>query len=316
MVIDLTWSEEDTRSHIMALPCFSGVSSVQPLVGGLCNRNFVVEDAVGKFVVRIGGDIWVHGISQVSVQNAMRAAATLGVTPMLRYAEAGLVVTDFVTGRALRAEDVADEAILADWVARLRELHDGVRSTAGAMTYFWPFQVVRHYLHYCRANKGPHLAALDDLDSVVDGLEKLVKPYRPVFTHNDVVPQNAMIDLAGRVQLIDWDYGGFGHPYFDVSGIATNADAGPEVEARVIELYEGEVTPELWRTFRLFKVAVSLREYLWGIAQELSSDLDAETVGAGMAALYPDETPGYSGYADMNRRRYEHSLAEFRRFHQ
>ena len=136
-----------------------------------------------------------------------------------------------------------------------------------------------------------------------------------MFTHNDVVPQNAMVDTAGQVHLIDWDYGGFGHPYFDVSGLATNADADQDVEARVIELYEGEVTPDLWRTFRLFKVAVNLREYLWGIAQELSSGLDAETVGAGMSALYPDEVPGYSGYAAMNRRRYEASLAEFRRHH-
>ena len=84
MVIDLTWTDEATREHIGSLPCFTGVASVRPLVGGLCNRNFVVEDSAGKYVVRVGGDIWVHGISQVSVQNAMRAAAALGVTPALR----------------------------------------------------------------------------------------------------------------------------------------------------------------------------------------------------------------------------------------
>lgn len=314
-MIDLTWTDEATREHIGSLPCFTGVASVHPLVGGLCNRNFVVEDSAGKYVVRVGGDIWVHGISQVSVQNAMRAAAALGVTPALRHAEPGLVVTDFVEGRALRPEDVRDEAILAAWVDRLRALHGGTRAAAGAMTYFWPFQVSRHYLDYCRARPGAHLESLEGLGEVADALERLAGPYVPVFTHNDVVPQNAMVDTAGRVHLIDWDYGGFGHPYFDVSGLATNADADEDVEARVIELYEGEVTPDLWRTFRLFKVAVNLREYLWGIAQELSSGLDAETVGAGMSALYPDEVPGYSGYAAMNRRRYEASLAEFRRHH-
>lgn len=315
-MIDLTWTDEATRAHIGALPCFTAVKSIRPLMGGLCNRNFVVEDASGKFVVRIGGDIWIHGISQVSVQNSMRAAAALGVTPALTYAEPGLVVVDFIDGRPLRPEDVADEAILAEWVLRLRELHGGAHATAGAMTYFSPFQVVRHYLHYCRAKSGPHLASLEGLDSVADELEKLVGPYVPVFTHNDVVPQNTMVDGAGRVHLIDWDYGGFGHPYFDVAGLATNSDASPEIEARIIELYEGKVTSDLRRKFRLFKVAVNLREYLWGIAQELSSGLDAEVVGAGMAALYPGEAPGYSGYADMNRRRYEASLAEFRRFHQ
>lgn len=315
-MVDLTWTDEAIRTHIRALPCFSNVTAIRPLVGGLCNRNFVVEDAVGKFVVRVGGDIWVHGISQVSVQNAMRAATALGVTPALRYAEPGLVVVDFVEGRALRAEDVADEGILADWVARLRDLHNGNRATAGAMTYFSPFQVARHYLQYCRSHQGQHCGPLEGLDCIIDGLERLVGPYQPIFTHNDVVPQNAMVDAAGRVHLIDWDYGGFGHPYFDISGLATNSDAVPEIEARVIKLYAGTLNEELWSTFRLFKIAVNLREYLWGIAQELSSGLDSEMVRAGMATLYPGETPGYSGYADMNRRRYEASLAEFRRFHQ
>lgn len=315
-MIDLTWTDEATCAHIGSLSCFDGVKVIRPLLGGLCNRNYIVEDANGKFVVRIGGDIWIHGIAQVSVQNSMRAAAALGVTPALRYAEPGLVVVDFIDGRALRPEDVADEAILSEWVSRLRDLHEGGHATAGAMTYFSAFQVVRHYLRYCREQPGAHASSLEGLDAVADELEKLVGPYVPVFTHNDVVPQNAMVDQTGRVHLIDWDYGGFGHPYFDVSGLATNSDANADTEARIIELYEGDVTRESWHTFRLFKVAVNLREYLWGIAQELTSALDAEVVGAGMAELYPGETPGYSGYADMNRRRYEASLAEFRKFHQ
>ncbi len=314
-MIDLSWTEEATRAHILALPCFVGVRSCQPLFGGLCNRNYVVEDAAGKYVVRVGGDIWVHGIAQVSVQNAMRAASDLGVTPALRHAEPGLVVTNFLEGRVLRAEDVADEAILAGWVARLRELHGGGRAVAGALTYFCPFQMSRHYLRFCRNKGAPDLVALEGLDGITDSLEGAVSPFVPVLTHNDVVPQNTMIDHAGRVQLIDWDYGGFGHPFFDLAGLAGNADAAPEIEARAIELYAGDVTPDLWQQFRVFKIAVALREYLWGIVQELSSGLDAATVSAGMAALYPGETPGYAGYAEMNRRRLDMSLADYRRHH-
>lgn len=300
------------HDHLAGLTCFTGRLHVRPLIGGLCNTNFVVTDDRGSYVARFGGDIWVHGISQVSVQNAMRAASEIGVTPRLVHAEPGLVVTEFIEGRALVAEDLGNEAILEGWVARLRELHTGGHAVQGALSFFPAFQVCRHYLRYCRENGGP---ALDGFDGIVDRLEARVGPYVPVFTHNDVVPQNTMVDTAGRVHLVDWDYGGFGNPWFDVAGLATNADATPAQEERIIELYAGRVTEAARERFRLFKVAVNLREYLWGLVQDLSSALDQEIVSAGMATLYPGETPGFSGYADMNRRRLDASLEDYRRHH-
>lgn len=308
-------NSEELQRHIAGLPCFGGKVDIRPLIGGLCNTNFVVSDAAGKYVVRIGGDIWVHGITQASVQNAMRAASRLGVTPRLVHAEPGLVVSSFIDGRALAAADIGDESIMNGWVARLRELHAGGRAVSGALSHFPAFQICRHYLRYCREHDSPELGRLAAYDEVVDRLEARVGPYVPLFTHNDVVPQNTMVDTDGRVHLVDWDYGGFGNPWFDVAGLATNTDATPEQEARILELYAGEVNDALRERLRLFKVAVNLREYLWGLVQDLSSALDQEIVSAGMATLYPDEAPGYGGYADMNLRRLEASLEDYRRHH-
>lgn len=313
-MIDLSSGNDAIIAHIAGLKCFSGEVRSRPLIGGLCNTNFVVTDDHGEYVVRIGGDIWVHGIIQASVQNAMRAASEIGVTPRLIHAEPGLVVTDFIQGRALVPGDIDDEAILTGWVSRLRELHAGGYAVSGAITHFSGLQAARHYLRFCRQN-GCTIAGLDDLGAVIEALETRVGSYVPVFTHNDVVPQNTMVDTSGRVHLIDWDYGGFGHPWFDVAALATNADATPDHEDRIIELYAGDVTGPLRERFDLFKVVVNLREYLWGIVQDLSSSLDAAIVSAGMSALYPDETPGFSGYADMNRRRFEASLDAYRRRH-
>ncbi len=313
-MVDQLLGNTATLTRIAGLPCFAGEVRTRPLIGGLCNTNFVVTDDKGDYVVRVGGDNWVHGIVQASVQNAVRAASDIGVTPRLVYAETGLIVTDFIHGRPLVAADIDDEAILGGWVARLRELHAGGPAVSGAITHFSGSQAARHYLRFCRQN-GSTVAGLDALDPVIDALEARVGPYVPVFTHNDVVPQNTMVDTQGRVHLIDWDYGAFGHPWFDVAGLATNADASPEQEERIIELYAGDVTEALRERFRLFKVIVNLREYLWGIVQDLSSNLDANIVSAGMNALYPGETPGFSGYADMNRRRFEASLEVYRRHH-
>lgn len=306
---------EELVNYITTLSCFRGEVRTRLLIGGLCNTNFVATDDDGQYVVRIGGDIWVHGITQASVQNAMRAASRLGVTPRLIHAEPGLVVSSFIEGRALTAADIGTESIMEGWVARLRELHGGGRAVSGALSHFPAFQICRHYLRYCREHDSPVAESLAPYDEVVDQLEARVGPYVPVFTHNDVVPQNAMVDTEGRVHLVDWDYGAFGNPWFDVAGLATNTDATPEQEDRIIELYTGEVNDTLRERLRLFKVAVNLREYLWGLVQDLSSSLDQDIVSAGMATLYPGETPGYGGYAEMNLRRLEASLVEYRRHH-
>ncbi|MFZ2870852.1 MAG: hypothetical protein WAZ62_12165, partial [Zavarzinia sp.] len=50
------------EATIRALPLWQGRVDIAPLSGGITNRNFIVTDRRGKAVVRVGGDIPVHGI--------------------------------------------------------------------------------------------------------------------------------------------------------------------------------------------------------------------------------------------------------------
>jgi thiamine kinase-like enzyme len=95
------------------------------------------------------------------------------------------------------------------------------------------------------------------------------------------------------VLFIDWDYGGFSNPNFDLAAAMINSDAPEDLDLRVVELYYGQRMKENWRQYRLFKVAVSLREFLWGMVQEVTSELAPELVAAGMSALYGDQKAGY-----------------------
>ncbi|MBS0232205.1 MAG: phosphotransferase [Proteobacteria bacterium] len=311
---DATFPDDQIHSRIHALPCWQDPVTLTPLIGGLCNRNFVAETQSHKFVVRVGEDIPIHGISQAFVENAMRAAASIGVSPVLRYASTGISVSDFIVGRHLLPSDLENESVLAGLVSRLRELHHSKLET-GSLAYFWPFQVVRGYIRYCRGRRSRLENELDTLSEYTSTLERFVSPFLPVFTHNDVVPQNAMLDNDGRVYLIDWDYGAYGHPFFDLAGITANADIHHEIDARILELYAGSTNSELWKQFRVFKLIVNLREMLWGAVQELASKLDSERVEAGMASIYPDEECGYFGYAELNRKRFHRNLTEFKKLY-
>lgn len=315
-MMDVATPDVDVRGHIAALPFWPSPVSLEPLVGGLCNKNFIAQASSQKYVVRVGRDIPVHGISQALVQNAMRAAADIGVSPALRFARGPITVSDFIDGRHLRPDDMQDEAIVSGIVHRIRELHAGGAAIDGLLPYFWPFQVVRIYARYLKENKSRIVADVDALADHATQLERLVSPFHPVFTHNDLVPQNIMIDKDGAVFLIDWDYGAYGHPLFDIAAITANTDDdGDAIDTRILTHYFGRLNDDIWKQFRIFKLIVNLRETLWGAVQELASKLEREIVEAGMASLYPDQEQGYAGYTEMNRKRFFRNLEHFNRQH-
>ncbi|GAW20350.1 hypothetical protein ANO14919_098550 [Xylariales sp. No.14919] len=54
-------------------------------------------------------------------------------------------------------------------------------------------------------------------ESTCQGPLKLSQPL--VFTHHDLAPRNLMLDSAGDLCLIDWDYAGWYPPFFEYAGM-------------------------------------------------------------------------------------------------
>ena len=312
-MIDPTWDNARIEGYLRELPHWQGEIRIEPLIGGLCNRSFVVSDRSGKYVARIGSDILVHGIAQTSVRSAMQAASDIGITPKLRYSEPGLAVVDFLDGGCLRPKDIeGNDDTLRKVVDCLKRMHGGSGRVRGPLTYFWPYQVVRHYATVGLEKQSRLAPELPEMIRIATLLESAIDPCQPVFTHNDTVPQNMMFDSQGAVWLIDWDYGGYGHPMFDIVGVGANADASEESEEKLFELYYGKVDDALRRQLIAFKLILNLREYMWGMVQEVTSELDRDAVAASMAELYPDQEQGYEGYTNLNRARFEKNWAACR----
>jgi len=312
-MIEPTWDNARIGDYLRGLPLWQGEIEIEPLVGGLCNKSFVITDGGTRRVARIGSDILVHGIVQTSVQASMRAAAEIGVTPVVRHSEPGLSIIDFLEGGCIRPGDIEnDGANLAEIVAVLKRLHAGSDKVRGPLTYFWPFQVARHYAQVGLEKESRLSAELPEAIRIATTLESAVRPFTPVLTHNDLVPQNLMFDGRRKIWLIDWDYGGYGHPLFDIAAVGANADASEATERKICELYFGRLDDALWREFLAFKLVLNLREYMWGMVQEVTSELDQDSVASAMAELYPGQEQGYEGYTNLNRDRFERNWAELR----
>jgi thiamine kinase-like enzyme len=226
------------EDRIRKLPCWRGRVELEPLKGGISNTSFTVTDLEGRFVARCGGDIAVHHVFRDRERAASEAAFRAGLSPELVYAEPGLMVFRYIDGRTFSEADM--RANVERIVPLLHLCHRTVgRFLTGPPSMFWVFHVIRDYaatLGKTQARAADELAQYVELANL---LEDRQLPQPIVFGHHDLLPGN-FLDDGERLWLIDWEYGGFGTPLFDLANIAANGSFAEEQEQLLLARYYGE----------------------------------------------------------------------------
>lgn len=284
----------------LALPIWGPRATAVPLGGGITNLNVLVTDGDRRAVVRIGDDIPVHQILRFNELAASRAAHLAGVSPEVIYHAPGAMVIAYVAGRTMTAADLCEDAMLDQTLDLLMRAHREIpRHLRGPVVTFWVFHVLRDYAGTLRDGRSRHIPMIPRLLSEADRLEAAVGRIEMVFGHNDLLPANFLHD-GSRMWLIDWDYGGFGSPLFDLGGLAANAGLSQAQERRVLAIYFARpVDADLWRRYLAMKAAAALREAMWSMVQEIHSTLDFD----------------YATYTADYLNTYRAALAAFEDFH-
>jgi len=286
----------DASQRAARLTCWTGDVAPRPLAGGITNQNFVVEDAGKRYFVRIGDDIPVHGVMRFNELAASRAAAAAGISPPVVHHEPGALVMAFIDGETLDEARVREPASLARIVPLLKRCHDEIPAhLRGPTLMFWVFQVIRDYAGTLRDANSRMCGELARLLEMSSALEREVGPIKVVFGHNDLLAAN-FIDDGDRMWLIDWDYGGFNSPLFDLGGLASNNQLDADQEAWLLSAYFGAPADgALVRRYQAMKCATLLRETMWSMVSEIHSHVDFD----------------YVAYTGENLARFENAWADF-----
>lgn len=265
----------DPVARALGLPLWTGKVAVEALGGGITNLNFRVTDAARSAVVRVGDDIPVHQIMRFNELAASKAAHAAGISPAVLYHEPGALVIDFVEGRTMTAKDLRNPVRLAEALSLVQRAHRTIpQHLRGPSLVFWVFHVLRDYAATLTDAGSCHCPVLPDLLSTAAELEAAVGQIDLVFGHNDLLPANFLYD-GTRMWLIDWDYGGWNSPLFDLGGLAANNGLDPAQEEWVLQTYfNRRPDPDLWHRYRAMKAAAALREAMWSMVQEIHSTLD------------------------------------------
>ncbi len=237
---------------------------VEPLSGGITNRNFKVEVDGESFVLRIGGrDTELLGIDRYNEHEASIAGSRIGIAPeVLRY-QSGYLVTRFVEGEPGVVDDVEEVARM------LRRLHD----SAPIGGRFDAFRVVEAYRATAIEHGVPVPADYEPAHGIALTIERRRAnvPKRPC--HNDLLAANFIND-GSRLWIVDWEYAGMGDPYFDLANFAVNNGLDEDAEARFLDAY-GADDPD---GFVLMRFMCDFREAMWGVVQQALSELDVDFV--------------------------------------
>ena len=287
-------SASDPETVIRALPIWNGRIEIEPLLGGITNKNYLVMDAERRAVVRFGGDIPVHGVMRFNELAATRAAGEVGISPKVLYAAPSVLVLDFIAGRSYGPEDVrADRDRCVALVKRVhREIATHLR---GPTLAFNVFHIIRDYAHTLAEDQSRMAARLPGFLAAGEALERAVGPIDLVFGHNDLLAAN-FIDDGRRLWLVDWDYAGWNTPLFDLGGLASNNGFDErDIEAMLSAYFEAAVTDELRQKFHAMLCASLLREAMWSMVSERHSAIDFD----------------YVAYTDENLRRFDAAWTAF-----
>jgi thiamine kinase-like enzyme len=247
-----------------------------PLDGGITNRNFRVrfEPPVGECVLRLPGrETGLLGIDRRAELIAGRQASRLGIGPKVVYGDECCLVTEYLTGSGLDGDRLRARP---QAVARaLRAFHD---SGLELPVRFWMPDLLAEYAALLSERGVVVGDAFRRTQRLVDEIAAALPLRAPVPCHNDLLPGNLMsvTDDPDAAMLVDWEYAGMGHRWFDLGNLAVNNEFDAGAEERLLSAYFDDQPPSAGHhaALQLFKLVSDAREAAWGVVQGAISELD------------------------------------------
>ena len=258
---------------ISSINLWKDTVDISQIKGGITNKNFLVIDGSKKYFVRIGNDIPEHLVFRSNEVQASKAAGKIGICPELLFHNESIQVFNYIEGKTFNSEEIKKNL---DKITKLvKTVHTKIPDLLiGQSVIFWVFHVIKNYKNYLDNHQSSYKKILPDLLKKALKLENISSPFEIVFSHNDLLPAN-FIQNEEQIWLIDWEYAGFNTPLFDLGGLASNNDFTDNEEEYLLENYfEKKLSSELLLKYKAIKCASLLRETMWSMVSEITSNIE------------------------------------------
>ena len=256
-------SELPTAEQVIAsVPIWRGSGvTVEAAMPGLTNRSFRVRSGGERFVLRLNAaHTPILRVDRANERVALQRAQQAGIGPEVVYSdgENGVLVTRFIDGTVLSADDLERTATLERIAALLREVH--------ALPPFGNgYESLRAAGHYASAL--PDDAKLQRTgESCLNFIHAQRGMVTASFCHNDVIALN-LID-TGSLYLIDWEYAGDNDAFFDLASLIAWHDLDARQTDVLLGAYTGGLREHDKERLEIQRRVYDALHWLWLAARE------------------------------------------------
>jgi len=257
--------------------------TVEPLPGGLTNRNYKITTPGGSYVLRHSNPSSADELAvdrRAEYENSVRAAATGVGAPVVDFLpDDGILVLGFLEGASLTDEDLQRPGILPRVALACRRLH----ASEPFVNRFDMFERQADYLGRVR-RRGFRLPPryLDHAGTVRRIRDALgVRPVAPRPCNNDLLAAN-FIDGGRTVSIIDYEYSGNNDPYFELGNIWSECHLTLEQLEELVGAYDGGLSRSHLARARLWGLMSQYGWTLWASIQDATSPIEFDFWSWGM----------------------------------
>jgi thiamine kinase len=211
---------------------------IEELKGGLTNRTYHLQKGNDHYVLRLNAAQSAFFQFDRSTEiKILREASETGLAPRMIHADSehGILVLEFLRGRAWQENDIKQDKNLAALAELLRRVHAlpkcGNRINCST--------VAATYEDYVKKRHGLHAFAMQ----CVEIIASIAVSDEAVCCHNDIVAAN-VIEQSG-LRLIDWEYACDNDPLFDLASAIGFHNLEERSAAVLLDAYAGGANAEL-----------------------------------------------------------------------
>ena len=273
-----TATERDLEASLSKIADWRGMTiTYQRVDAGYTNFNYLIHVAeLDKlFFAKVVGPNTEVFIDRAVAHEAARLSADCGVGPkIVQYVEEDdFEVYEYLEGfRNFTIDDMLDPAVSGKVMQAYAKVHAGAPLSASRTG----FDQIREHAEQVRAAGADMPPDLDDLLARMGAAEAAIAGagMKLVPCFNDCYVTNYMVNDAGDVRIIDWEYGANNDPFWDLASYFFECFADAETRARLLQVYKpGAGAADMARA-TLYMPLVCLKWGLWASLQAGISSLE------------------------------------------
>ena len=303
--------DADVAAALGRIPILDGIEldAIRPeRLGGLTNRNFLIDCPAGRFVLRLAGEGTSEYIDRAVEEHNARVADRAGVNAEVMFFDTGdgtmlcRYIDESVT---MDADRFKDHGAVERAARAFRKLH-----TCGMAfeSRFELFEQIDNYLSVVKKLSAPipegYERVQEQAEDVRAALSAHSLPIAPC--HCDPLAEN-FLDTGERMVIIDFEYSGNNDPMWDLGDLSVEAEFDDEQDRVFMRAYfDGEPPAFDMGRMVLYKAMCDLLWTLWGVVQHANDnpaeDFWAYAVNRLARCRKLMATPEFPGFVEAVRR--------------